>query len=144
VAGAVGWAAAGLLDDAFTGQRRADYMFRRNALASGLKFAVLLVLSEAAAKHGSAVIVATWALAGMAGTVYGLYLCHRHIYRLGWIRLPEGGLARALFQEMALLARPSLGHHAIIVSGLLPTYLLPLSSPPASARCRTRTSTSPG
>ena len=126
VVGAAGWAAAGLLDDVFVGQRRADFMFRRNAVSSTVKLVGLLVLSQLPDKPGATLIVATWGLAGLAGTAYGLYLCHRHFHRFSRIPRVSRGLARELRAEVTQLARPSLGHHAISVSGLVPTYLLPI------------------
>jgi O-antigen/teichoic acid export membrane protein len=126
VLGAVGWTASGLLDCVFVAQRRADFMFWRNAFSSVFKLLSLLVLAVLPDKRGATTIVATWALSGIVGTGYGLYLCHRHFYRLGRIPHPGRGLRAALREEAWLMARPSLGHHAISVSGLLPTYLLPI------------------
>lgn len=126
VLGAVGWTSSSLLDDVFVAQRRADFMFRRNALSSALKLFVMLVLAVLPDKRGATTIVATWSLAGIFGTGYGLYLCHRHFHRLGRIPHPGRGLREAMREETSRQARPSAGHHAISVGGLLPTYLLPI------------------
>ncbi|WP_034271028.1 lipopolysaccharide biosynthesis protein [Actinospica robiniae] len=125
VLGAVGWTSCGLLDDVFVGQRRADFMFWRNAFSSGLKLAALIAIALLS-KPGASTIIGTWAVSGLAGAVFGLLLCHRAFYRLGRIPRPSGGLLPELRAEMSALARPSIGHHAISVAGLLPTYLLPI------------------
>jgi O-antigen/teichoic acid export membrane protein len=119
VLGAAGWTGSGLLDYVFIAQRRADLMFRRNAVASAVKLALL---AAAAALHatGAATVLATWSLSGLVGTGHGLLICHRRIHRLGRV---SWSAAR---RELALLAGPSLGHHAISVGGLIPTYLLPV------------------
>ncbi len=126
VLGAVGWTTSGLLDSVFIAERRADYMFWRNAYSSALKLAVLVLLAVLPEHRGATTIVSTWAISGVVGTFHGLYLCHRHLHRLGRIPHPGRSLRAAMTQEAMLLARPSAGHHAISVSGLLPTYLLPI------------------
>jgi O-antigen/teichoic acid export membrane protein len=124
IVGAAGWTCSGLLDYVFIAQRRSDFMFLRNAVASGVKLAALIAVTtvpEHAASHaGAAAILATWSLSGLVGAVCGLIICHRKIHRLGRIRWRSTGA------ELTLLARPSLGHHAISVGGLIPTYLLPV------------------
>ena len=126
VFGAVGWTASGLLDSVYIAERRADFMFWRNAFSSALKLLVLIVLAVLPEHRGATTIVSTWALSGILGTFYGLYLCHRHFHRLGRIAHASTSLRAAMTEEALLLARPSAGHHAISVSGLLPTYLLPI------------------
>lgn len=126
VLGAVGWTSSGLLDSVFIGVRRADFMFWRNAVSSLFKLVALLVLAVLPDHRSATTIVGTWAVSGILGTVYGLYLCHRYLHRLGWIPHPGRSLRADLAEETSLLFRPGVGHHAISVSGLLPTYLLPL------------------
>lgn len=119
VFGAAGWTASGLLDYIFIAQRRSDFMFLRNAVASAVKLAALLAVVTFS-HAGAAGILATWSLSGLVGATCGLVICHRSIHRLGRIRWRSSG------GELTLLARPSLGHHAISVGGLIPTYLLPV------------------
>jgi len=126
VLGAVGWTASGLLDCVFIGVRRADFMFWRNAFSSAFKLVMLLALAVLPDHRSATTIVSTWSLSGILGTGYGLYLCHRYLHRLGWIPHPGRSLRAELAAETSLLFRPGVGHHAISVSGLLPTYLLPI------------------
>lgn len=120
VLGAVGWTGSGILDYLFIAERRSDLMLVRNGVTAVVKLGGLAVLGVAL-PHATAVgIVATWAIGGLLGTVAGLIECHVSLHRLGWVRL------RDMPAELGLLIRPSLGHHAISVCGLLPTYLLPV------------------
>jgi O-antigen/teichoic acid export membrane protein len=119
VLGAVGWTGSGLLDYIFIAQRRTDFMFRRNAVASLVKLVALITVTGIRTA-GAADVLATWSLSGLLGTAYGLLICHRNIHRLGRVRWSAAG------RELVLLAKPSLGHHAISVGGLIPTYLLPV------------------
>jgi O-antigen/teichoic acid export membrane protein len=123
VVGAVGWTGSGLLDYIFVAERRSDFMFRRNAAASAVKLAGLVAVT-AFSHAGAAGILATWSLSGLVGTGYGLAICHRRFHRFGALGVTRP--RRAAVRELTLLARPSLGHHAISVGGLIPTYLLPV------------------
>ncbi len=120
VLGAVGWTGSGLLDYLFIAERRSDLMLVRNAVTAVVKLGGLAVLGVAVSHAGAGVIVATWAIGGLLGTLAGLVECHLALHRLGRVRLRE------MPGELRLLLRPSLGHHAISVFGLLPTYLLPV------------------
>ena len=120
VLGAVGWTGSGILDYLFIAERRSDLMLMRNAVTAVVKLGGLAVLGAAVSRPGADVLVATWAVGGLLGTVAGLAECHVALHRLGRVR------PRDLPGELSLLIRPSLGHHAISVFGLLPTYLLPV------------------
>jgi O-antigen/teichoic acid export membrane protein len=120
VLGAVGWTGSGILDYLFIAERRSDLMLLRNTVTAVVKLGGLAILGAAVSHAGADAIVATWAVGGLLGTVAGLVECHVALHRLGRVRLRE------LPGELGLLLRPSLGHHAISVCGLLPTYLLPV------------------
>ena len=120
VLGAVGWTGSGILDYLFIAERRSDLMLLRNAVTAVVKLGGLAVLGAAASHVGADAIVATWAIGGLLGTAAGLVECHVALHRLGRVRLRE------MPGELGTLLRPSLGHHAISVCGLLPTYLLPV------------------
>lgn len=120
VLGAVGWTGSGILDYLFIAERRSDLMLLRNGVTAVVKLGGLAVL-EAAVPHAGAIdILITWAVGGLLGTVAGLIECHVALHRLGRVGLRE------MPAELGALIRPSLGHHAISVCGLLPTYLLPV------------------
>jgi O-antigen/teichoic acid export membrane protein len=120
VLGAAGWTGSGILDYLFIAERRSDLMLLRNAVTAVVKLGGLAVLGAFVAHPGADALVGTWAVGGLLGTVAGLVECHVALHRLGRIRLRE------VPGELGLLLRPSLGHHAISVFGLLPTYLLPV------------------
>lgn len=121
VVGAGGWTASGLLDYVFIAERRSDLMLVRNAVTAVTKLGGLALVATALVPGGGAEgIVATWAVSALVGAAVGLYLCHRCLHRLGPVRVRE------MPGELGTLIRPSLGHHAISVGGLLPTYLLPI------------------
>ena len=120
VLGAVGWTGSGILDYLFIAERRSDLMLWRNAVTAVAKLGGLAVLGAAVAHPAADALVGTWAVGGLLGTVAGLAECHVALRRLGRVR------PRELPGELGLLLRPSLGHHAISVCGLLPTYLLPV------------------
>jgi O-antigen/teichoic acid export membrane protein len=124
VLGAAGWTGSGLLDYIFIAQRSSNFMFARNAVASAVKLAALLAVT-AFGHPGATDILATWSLSALVGMVYGLVICHRRFHRLGTVRINTARW-RASGAELMLLARPSFGHHAISVGGLIPTYLLPV------------------
>ncbi|MET7290190.1 hypothetical protein [Streptomyces sp. NPDC005573] len=121
VVGAGSWTGSGVLDYVFIAERRSDLMLVRNACAAVAKLAVLGLLATAERPVGASVILASWAAAGLVGTLAGLALCHRSLHRFG--RVPLSVMSR----ELGSLLRPTLGHHAISVCGLLPTYLLPVA-----------------
>jgi O-antigen/teichoic acid export membrane protein len=120
VLGAVGWTGSGILDYLFIAERRSDLMLLRNTVTAVAKLGGLAVLGAVCARAGADALVATWALGGLLGTAAGLAECHVALHRLGRVRLRE------LPGELGRLLRPSAGHHAISVFGLLPTYLLPV------------------
>jgi O-antigen/teichoic acid export membrane protein len=120
VLGAAGWTGSGILDYLFIAERRSDLMLLRNTVTAVAKLGGLVVLGAAVSRSGADAIVATWAVGGLLGTAAGLAECHVALHRLGRVRLRE------LPGELGSLLRPSLGHHAISVCGLLPTYLLPM------------------
>jgi O-antigen/teichoic acid export membrane protein len=120
VVGAVSWTGAGLLDYTFIAQRRSGLMFYRNAVSSAGKLIALVLVVVVDRHAGATAIVGTWAVSGLLGVAVGLLLCHRRLFALGRIRLRD---ART---ELRALLRPTIGHHAISVAGLVPTYLLPV------------------
>jgi O-antigen/teichoic acid export membrane protein len=120
VVGAASWTGAGLLDYLFIAQRRSALMLCRNGIASAGKLVALVLVVAVDGHAGAAAIVGTWAASGVFGTGVGLVLCHRRLVPLGRIRLRD---ARS---ELRALLRPTVGHHAISVGGLVPTYLLPV------------------
>jgi O-antigen/teichoic acid export membrane protein len=120
VLGAVGWTGSGILDYLFIAERRSDLMLLRNTVTAVVKLGGLAILGAFVAHPGADALVGTWAVGGLLGTGAGLAECHVALHRLGRIRLRE------VPGELGLLLRPSLGHHAISVCGLLPTYLLPV------------------
>ena len=120
VLGAVGWTGSGILDYLFIAERRSDLMLIRNSVTAAVKLGGLAILGVALPHADAVGIVATWAVGGLLGTLAGLIECHVALHRLGWVR------PRDMPGELGLLIRPSLGHHAISVCGLLPTYLLPV------------------
>ncbi|HEX4700679.1 MAG TPA: hypothetical protein VH352_00995 [Pseudonocardiaceae bacterium] len=120
VIGAVCWTAAGLLDYVFIAQRRSGLMLYRNAVSSAGKLIALVAVVLVDRHAGAVAIVGTWAVSGLVGVGVGLLLCHTRLNRLGRIRLRD---ARG---ELRTLVRPTVGHHAISVCGLVPTYLLPV------------------
>jgi O-antigen/teichoic acid export membrane protein len=120
VIGAVGWTGSGLVDYTFIAQRQSGLMLARNAIASGFKLLALLALSVFGTGVGALGLVGTWATSGLVGWAVGLWFCHASVVRLGRIRFAD------VPAELRALVRPSLGHHAISMGGLLPTYLLPV------------------
>jgi O-antigen/teichoic acid export membrane protein len=120
VLGAVGWTGSGILDYLFIAERRSDLMLLRNGVTAVAKLGGLALLDLADPHAGAISILITWAVGGLLGTIAGLIECHVALHRLGRVRL------RDMPGELGLLVRPSLGHHAISVFGLLPTYLLPV------------------
>ncbi|MDH6140427.1 O-antigen/teichoic acid export membrane protein [Kitasatospora sp. GP30] len=121
VLGAAGWTGSGVLDYLFIAERRAGLMLVRNAATAVAKLGGLAVVAVAAPRTGAMGLLLTWSLSGLLGTGAGLVLCHRRVRPLGRVPL------RAAGAELLLLARPALGHHAISVAGLVPTYLLPVA-----------------
>lgn len=120
VLGATAWTGAGVLDYVFIAERRSDLMLVRNASTAVAKLAGLALLAASMRPVGATAILATWAVSASVGTVVGLLLCHRSLHPLSRVPL------RSMGSELISLMRPSIGHHAISVCGLLPTYLLPV------------------
>ena len=120
VVGAGSWTGAGLLDYVFIAQRRSGLMLYRNGIASAGKLVALVLIVVVDGHAGATAIVTTWAASGLLGVAIGLVLCHQRLFPLGRIRLRD---ARS---ELRALLRPTVGHHAISVGGLVPTYLLPV------------------
>ncbi|TQF06365.1 lipopolysaccharide biosynthesis protein [Kitasatospora acidiphila] len=121
VLGAAGWTGSGVLDYLFIAERRAGLMLVRNTATAVAKLGGLAVVAVAVPEAGAMGLLLTWSLSGLLGTGAGLLLCHRRVRPLGRVPL------RAAGAELVLLARPALGHHAISVAGLVPTYLLPVA-----------------
>ncbi|WP_051967226.1 lipopolysaccharide biosynthesis protein [Kitasatospora mediocidica] len=120
VFGAVGWTGSGVLDYVFIAERRTSLMLLRNTATAVVKLVGLVLAALVQPSAGAGTVVATWALSGLLGTLAGLALCRRCLPGVGRVPL------RAAARELALLARPSVGHHAVSVAGLVPTYLLPV------------------
>ncbi|MFD8396411.1 lipopolysaccharide biosynthesis protein [Streptomyces sp. NPDC059680] len=120
VLGVTGWTMAGILDHLFIAERRSALMMARNASTALSKLiglgAVVLVRTDT----GPLALVGTWAVSALVGSATGILLCHRRIRRLRPVPLA------AIPSEMASLMPPALGHHAISLGGLAPTYLLPI------------------
>jgi O-antigen/teichoic acid export membrane protein len=120
VLGAAAWTCSDLLDHVFIAERRSRLMTTRNAATALTKLAILAGLAVVVPALTASDVVMTWALGGLAGTSVGLLTCHVRVRALGRVPLRQVG------GELSLVAKQVLGHHAISVCGLVPTYLLPV------------------
>lgn len=107
-----------IFDGISAAERRANQVFRRNALVSIVKVAAIGVFALCGLSAGSVLLSALFATA--AGVLYGLT---RQLRKLqpAW-----RFTARGFTQSVAQARRSMLGHHLINIGGWLPAFILPL------------------